>query len=185
MRYRGTMVPVSNNEAADESGDRASSRAEGSAAGETLSLPEWARTVLSTAPVAYVGMTDQDGPYVVPVSFAYTGEEILFHGGPGKKSLALERDARVCVAITADVAFVLGATPCKDTFDYRSVLVYGVARRLRAPSEIERALRLITGKYDPRGAEAAFDVVALERTWVHAVRIQDITCKGEPSSDTL
>jgi nitroimidazol reductase NimA-like FMN-containing flavoprotein (pyridoxamine 5'-phosphate oxidase superfamily) len=54
-----------------------------------LDLPEWARTVLSTAPVAYVGMTDQDGPYVVPVSFTYTGEEILFHGGPGKKSLAL------------------------------------------------------------------------------------------------
>jgi uncharacterized protein len=185
MRYRGTMVSVSNNDPADEGGDGGSSRAESSAAGETLRLPEWARTVLSAAPVAYVGMTDQEGPYVVPVSFAYTGQEILFHGGPGKKSHALERDARVCVAITSDVAFVRGATPCKDTFDYRSVLVYGVARRLRTPSEIEKALRLITGKYDLRGVEAAFDAAALERTWVYVVRIRDITFKGGPSSGTL
>jgi nitroimidazol reductase NimA-like FMN-containing flavoprotein (pyridoxamine 5'-phosphate oxidase superfamily) len=146
-------------------------------------LPEWAKRVLLCAPVAYVGMTGRDGPYVVPVSFTYVGSEILFHGGPGKKSRALEHDCRVCVAVTTDVAFVRGETACKHTFEYRSVLVYGEARRLTTPSEIERALRLLTEKYDPAGAEAGFDGRLLDRTWVHAVRVQAVTCKAEPPPD--
>jgi uncharacterized protein len=146
-------------------------------------LPEWAEHVLLTTPVAYVGMVDQDGPYVVPVSFTYAGGEILFHGGPGKKSQALERDPRVCVAVTAEAAFVQGKSACEDTFHYRSILIFGEARRLTTPSDSTRALRLIVEKYEAAGAETRFENQTLARTWVHAVRIQAFTCKTEPSPE--
>lgn len=146
-------------------------------------LPEWAKVVLLMAPVAYVGMVDQDGPYVVPVSFTYAGGEILFHGGPGKKSQALENDPRVCVAITTQPTFVRGESACKDTFHYRSVLIFGEARRLTTAAEAARALRLIIGKYDHVDAEAPFDKRVFERTWVHAVKIQVFTWKAEPSPE--
>ena len=146
-------------------------------------LPEWAEQVLLTAPVAYVGMVDQDGPYVVPVSFTYADGEILFHGGPGKKSQALERDPRVCIAVTAGAAFVRGKSACQDTFHYRSILIFGEARRLTAPSDTTHALRLIVEKYEATGAEARFEDRTLARTWVHAVRIQAFTYKAEPSPE--
>ena len=146
-------------------------------------LPEWAERVLLTAPVAYVGMVDQDGPYVVPVSFTYADGEILFHGGPGKKSQALERDPRVCIAVTAGAAFVRGKSACQDTFHYRSILIFGEARRLTAPSDATRALRLIVEKYEAAGAEARFEGPTLARTWVHAARIQTFSCKIEPSPE--
>ena len=146
-------------------------------------LPEWAERVLLTAPVAYVGMVDQDGPYVVPVSFTYADGEILFHGGLGKKSQALERDPRVCIAVTAEAAFVRGKSACQDTFHYRSILIFGEARRLTAPSDATRALRLIVEKYEAAGAEARFEGPTLARTWVHAARIQTFSCKIEPSPE--
>jgi len=145
-------------------------------------LPEWAESVLMTAPVAFVGMTDQGDPYVTPVSFAYTGDEILFHGGSGRKSLALERHAGVCVAITADVEFHRGDNPCGDSFRYRSLLVFGEARRLTLAEEVERALRLITTKYDSAAAAFEFDPRILGRTWVHGIRIRAITCKARPAA---
>jgi nitroimidazol reductase NimA-like FMN-containing flavoprotein (pyridoxamine 5'-phosphate oxidase superfamily) len=149
----------------------------------SLQLPEWAEQVLLTAPVAYVGMVDQDGPYVVPVTFTYAGGEILFHGGSGKKSEALERDPRVCIAVTAEAAFVQGKSACQDTFHYRSILIFGEARRLTTPSDATRALRLIVEKYEAAEAEARFEDRTLARTWVHAVRIQAFTCKTEPSPE--
>lgn len=57
--------------------------------------------LLTSSPTGFLSLTDDDGPYVVPISYAYDGEDIYFHGGEGKKSRALEVEVRVCLAVTS------------------------------------------------------------------------------------
>jgi nitroimidazol reductase NimA-like FMN-containing flavoprotein (pyridoxamine 5'-phosphate oxidase superfamily) len=159
-----------------------------------LDPQEWtkARELLRRVSVAFLALVDHGRPYVVPLNFAYEPGSSLapranhlrgrlfFHTGPGRKSAALETDNRVCVAISADESFVQGATPCKDGFTFRSVLVEGRAALLQDPGERERALRAIVAKHDPDGVSKAFDDAVLARTLVYAVEIEAVSYRELP-----
>jgi nitroimidazol reductase NimA-like FMN-containing flavoprotein (pyridoxamine 5'-phosphate oxidase superfamily) len=140
-------------------------------------------------------------PYVVPVNFAYerlsgtadtggggdpdgaadapslSATRLLFHTGAGRKTEALARNPRVCLAVTTEVGFDAGPSPCEDGFAYRSVLVWGRAAPLEGPVEKEQALSEIVAKYDPGAAGRAFDGQDFERTLVFAVSIDDVSYK--------
>ena len=154
-----------------------------------------AEELLRTAPFAYVAVSDTDGPYVVPISFAFeapgdgTDEaagpdgalgRLYLHTGPGKKSEALARDPRVCVTVATHVTFSQGSSPCEDGFGYRSVLVTGRARLLDDESDRERALRSIVAKHDPAAAALPFDSGVLAQTLVYEVAVHGIDYKERP-----
>lgn len=147
--------------------------------------------VLNEAPVAFLSLVD-DGPYVVPINFAYEEPDnedgsrstaqgrIVFHSGAGRKSVALARDPRVCLAVTTDAALKLGSTPCDDGFTYKSVLVGGRAMLLQNREDREAALRTIVAKYDPDAAALPFDEGDFERTLVYAIPIETVSYKERP-----
>jgi nitroimidazol reductase NimA-like FMN-containing flavoprotein (pyridoxamine 5'-phosphate oxidase superfamily) len=161
--------------------------------GRETPLAEDARgvAVLHEAPVAFLGLVD-DGPFVVPINFAYEEPDnedggrspaqgrILFHSGAGRKSVALARDPRVCLAVTTDAALKLGSTPCDDGFTYKSVLVGGRAMLLQNREDREAALRTIVAKYDPDATALPFDEGDFERTLVYAIAIETISYKERP-----
>jgi nitroimidazol reductase NimA-like FMN-containing flavoprotein (pyridoxamine 5'-phosphate oxidase superfamily) len=142
-----------------------------------------AEDLLRRAPFAYFAM---GGPYVVPLNFAYVpaGTEdaagggsalpgrIVFHTGHGRKTAALEADPRVCIAVTAAVAFDQGEDPCDDAFSYRSLLVWGRARRLEDPAAREAALRAIVARYDPGAGDEPFGEEVFSRTLLYEVAIE-------------
>jgi uncharacterized protein len=150
-----------------------------------------ALAVLREAPVAFLGLVD-DGPYVVPINFAYEdpndrggGESpahgrIVFHSGAGRKSNALAKDPRACLIVTVGIALERGSTPCEDGFTYRSALVQGRALLLETREDREAALRTIVAKYDPDAALLPFDEDDFERTLVYAVAIETISYKERP-----
>jgi uncharacterized protein len=150
-----------------------------------------AAAVLREAPVAFLGMVD-DGPYVVPINFAYEDPDdpdggqnpahgrILFHGGAGKKSEALAKDPRVCLAVTAGTGLKRGSTPCEDGFVFRSALVWGRATLLQDREDRDAALRTIVAKYDPDAAALPFDEGDFERTLVYAIAIETVSYKERP-----
>ncbi len=150
---------------------------------EVVSDPETARKagdVLSEALVGHLAMTDADGPYVVPISFAYDGEEIHFHGGEGKKAAALEREPRICLSATTQPRPMKGGNACAFNFDYRSVLAYGTARLLAGPAERDAALRAIIAKYHPETVTAPLDQGMLEKTKVYSLAIRALTYRQHP-----
>jgi hypothetical protein len=150
-----------------------------------------AAVVLREAPVAFLSLVD-DGPYVVPINFAYEdpndrvdGERpahgrIVFHSGPGRKSDALAKDPRVCLVVTIGVALDRGSAPCEDGFTYRSALVQGRAVLLETREDREAALRTIVAKYDPAAALLPFDEDDFERTLVYAIAIETVSYKERP-----
>src|SRR4030042_7130432 len=66
---------------------------------------------------------------------------LFLHTGEGRKTEALARHPRVCMAITADESFDQGANPCEDGFAFRSVLIEGRALLLGDEGQRGRALR--------------------------------------------
>jgi nitroimidazol reductase NimA-like FMN-containing flavoprotein (pyridoxamine 5'-phosphate oxidase superfamily) len=122
------------------------------------------RAVLQHAPVGFLALSDASGPYVVPISFALEGDVIYFHGGRGRKAQALAADPRVCLAAAPDPVFIRGAGPCKDNFDYESVLAFGRATLLEDARDKAAGMRALIAKYDPAALEAALDPTTLART---------------------
>lgn len=136
--------------------------------------------LLASSPMGFLSLTDDNGPYVVPISYAYDGEDIYFHGGEGKKSRALEVEARVCLAVTSAPELVKGDDPCSDNFKCGSVLAFGRAVRLESTLEKDAALRAIVAKYHP---EAAADPLRPEKvagTIVYRMEIRALTYRELP-----
>jgi uncharacterized protein len=151
-----------------------------------------AAQVLSEADFAHLAMTEPEGPYLVPLNFAFVqepaapgavaafGGRIYFHTGEGRKTAALAADPRVCLAVTAGVAFIQGDAPCDDAFSYRSVLAWGQARRIEDAAARDEALRAIVAKYDPAASGKAFDERVFAQTLLYEVVIQAVSYKQEP-----
>jgi len=168
MRYRGgmdtTTGPLSNADAAV------------------------AKELLRDVAFAYLAVVEPDGPYVVPLNFAYVAPapdstaldgRIYFHTGAGRKTNALAADPRVCMAFTAGASFDQGDRPCADGFSYRSLLVWGQARRLEDPGRREAALRAIVAKYDPGAAEVPFGEADFAQTLIYEVVIEAASYKKQ------
>ncbi len=138
--------------------------------------------LLREAPYAYLAMTEPEGPYVLPLNFAYAepAGTIYFHTGEGRKTAALAADPRVCLAVTAGAAFIRGDSPCRDGFSYRSLLVWGRARRIDGAAAREAALRAIVAKYDPDAAGRPFGDKDFAQTVLYEVTIEVASYKQEP-----
>ena len=179
MRYRGSM-------------DGTPNPLSGAEAAAALEL-------LREAAFAYLAMIEPQGPYVLPLNFVYVeGDEatggsavgpeagrlsgrIYFHTGEGRKTAALAADPRVCLAITAGVAFQQGDSPCADGFSYRSLLLWGQARRIDDPARREAALRAVVAKYDPGAATRPFGEAHFAQTMLFEMTIEAAGYKHEPA----
>lgn len=136
--------------------------------------------LLASSTIGFLSLSDDDGPYVVPISYAYDGEDVYFHGGEGKKARALESEPRVCLAVTGEPVLVKGDNACSDNFRCESVLAFGRVKRLESPLEKDAGLRTIVAKYH---AEAAADPLRPEKvagTLVYRMEIRALTYREMP-----
>ena len=164
-----------------------------------------ARELLHDAAFGYLAMVEPEGPYVLPLNFAYVDGEpgshlataapaskdgaqagplrgrIYFHTGEGRKTAALAADPRACLAVNAEVAFQRGNDPCSDSFSYRSLLLWGRMRRIEEPAERESALRAIVAKYDPKAAAKPFGQADFAQTILFELTIEAASYKQEPA----
>lgn len=58
------------------------------------------RTLLDHARVAHVGLARDGDAYVIPVFFAYDGEQLWFHSHPGLKRDYLDATGEACATVT-------------------------------------------------------------------------------------
>ena len=158
-----------------------------------------AEELLHDAAFGYLAMVEPEGPYVLPLNFAYVGAggpggsagprresgplggRIYLHTGEGRKTAALAANPRVCLAVTAGVAFQQGDNPCADAFSYRSLLLWGRMRRIEDRAEREIALRAIVAKYDPAAAAKPFGQADFAQTILFEMTIEAASYKQEPT----
>ena len=106
--------------------------------------------ILDEAKVCHLGFVHEGRPAVIPTLHARVGDEVLIHGSAASRALrALATGLEVCLTATLIDGLVLARSAFHHSVNYRSVVLYGTARPLRAPEELERALEAFTEKLVP------------------------------------
>lgn len=103
--------------------------------------------ILNSCTSGVLSLSGDDGySYGVPLSYVYEGSKIYFHcAKSGHKLDSIKRNPKVSFCVIAQDR----ASPEEYTTYYKSVIVFGKIRVLEAPAEIDRALRLLSEKYNP------------------------------------
>lgn len=94
---------------------------------------------LTWARVGRLGVSLKNGPYIVPVGFAYANGKVFFHTcTKGSKMKALAEDPTVCFEVDESLP---------DTSMYKSVIVFGKARIVSDKNEMVPYLQKLIDKY--------------------------------------
>jgi nitroimidazol reductase NimA-like FMN-containing flavoprotein (pyridoxamine 5'-phosphate oxidase superfamily) len=82
----------------------------------------------------HLGCTRDGHPYVVPMHYAFDGQELYFFTTEGTKTEFIAANHEVCFQVEEII----------DASNWRSVMLIGEARRLTSPDEMERAMQFIS-----------------------------------------
>jgi uncharacterized protein len=115
-----------------------------------------AERILDEAFVAHVGFVDGEQPIVIPMVFGRDGDRLLLHGSVASRLLrALDAGIPVCVTVTLVDGIVLAHSQFHHSLNYRSVVIFGTARRVRDADEQRRALSCVVDHVAPGRASEA------------------------------
>ena len=132
--------------------------------------------ILREATVCRIGLADDDGPYVVPVSFGYEDGSVYIHSAPeGKKIAMIEKNPRCCFEADICDRVVRSDKPCSWGMRYRSVIAHGRAAVLTDPEEKKHGLNCIMRHYG--GGTHEFSKSDLGSVTVIRIDIESMTGK--------
>lgn len=100
--------------------------------------------------VGVLAMVTADGPYAVPVNYAWHDDAIWFHGmGSGRKVDVLRGSPQVCFTVFDEVGTVTDPMPCHADTAYSSVICFGRAQRVTDAAAAADGLQAIVDKFLP------------------------------------
>jgi len=101
--------------------------------------------ILDAGFLASVGFCVDGQPFVIPTLYGRDGERLYLHGSAASRMLReLETGAPVCITVTLVDGLVLARSAFHHSMNYRSVMAFGVARKIEEPAQKTRALRIIS-----------------------------------------
>jgi hypothetical protein len=132
--------------------------------------------ILARAEVLYLGVRDEEAPYVVPVNFGFEKGTLYVHSAlRGAKIDLLRSDPRVGFSAHADLQIVAGKTACDFSARATSVVGRGRARIVQDEAEKVRGLDAIMRHYG--AAHPVYRQESLSRTNLIAIDIDSIRGK--------
>jgi len=79
---------------------------------------------LSHARTGYLGLTDGEIPYVVPLNFIWMNGALYFHGATeGKKINLIHANPNCCFTVSEDYGTMVSPIPAKTDTAYMSVML--------------------------------------------------------------
>jgi nitroimidazol reductase NimA-like FMN-containing flavoprotein (pyridoxamine 5'-phosphate oxidase superfamily) len=127
------------------------------------------RAVLDRQRLCIVSVVDGAEPYAVPVFYGFDGETLYLGTSEGRKTRALDVNARVYIIVTE-----VGPGD-----SWRSVAISGMARTLTDEVERQHAIDvLVAHNRRVRAANAPRDVAPQRRTGGRVIRIEDAILSG-------
>jgi nitroimidazol reductase NimA-like FMN-containing flavoprotein (pyridoxamine 5'-phosphate oxidase superfamily) len=142
--------------------------------------PAELRRILEAARVCRLAMCDGDRPYLVPLSFALDGDDLVLHAArDGRKLEVLRRNPAVCFEVEEGVAVRPAETACDFSVGFRTVIGFGEVEFVEDPAERRRLLALFGPRYGAPPGELPEHEVA--RTRVLRVRVRELTGKRSPA----
>ncbi|MCP3986050.1 MAG: pyridoxamine 5'-phosphate oxidase family protein [bacterium] len=145
--------------------------------------------ILDEGLVGHVGFVVKGQPFVIPTSYVRIDDVLYLHGSPASRMMReLRKGVPVCVTVTHLDGVVLARSALHHSMNYRSVVVFGTARRVDDRAEKARILEALVEQVAPgRSADVrpgSPDEVAFTR--VLAVPIEEASAKmrtGPPSDE--
>lgn len=133
-------------------------------------------SVIRNSLVCRLGMADEDGPYIVPLSFGYADGCLFFHSAKeGRKLDILRKNNKVCFEVDMVGEMVRGDKACDWGMKFESVIGFGKAFIVEDALSKKAALDVIMAHYSTGQFE--YDEKKLDRTVVIKVEIESMTGK--------
>lgn len=143
--------------------------------------------IVGRAQVLHVsGVDDDEGPFIVPMSFGFEveGERAedarwtfwLHSASEGRKVDAWRTDPAVALELDVPAGVIEGDFSCAYSYAYESVMACGRVSEVSDPAEKVRGLRAIMTNMAP-GAPVRFTEAAVERVSVWRVDVERLTGK--------
>jgi len=100
--------------------------------------------ILDAGLVAHVAVVDAHQPFIIPVAYARSGDDVLFHGSSASRLFRLLAEGQpTCFTVTLLDGLVLARSSFESSMNYRSVMAIGVARPLEGDEKFD-ALHIIS-----------------------------------------
>lgn len=138
--------------------------------------PEAITDIMKRTDTLWLAIADDEGPYSVPINFAYVDGTIYLHSGKrGRKAAALDSGAPVAFSTAVDVRMRPGGDDaCDQGYHFRSVSGRGIPR-LAEGEERMKGLDAITVKH--LGEQRPYVDKVLNITNVYAIDVDHITAR--------
>ena len=141
--------------------------------------PAELRRILREARVCRMAFSDGDRPYLVPLSFALDGDDLVVHSArAGRKIDILRRNPVVCFEVEEGVEIAPGATACAFSMRFRTVIGFGEVEFVEDAAERLRLLELFGPRYGAPGGPVPD--AETRRTCVLRIRVRELTGKRSP-----
>lgn len=101
--------------------------------------------ILDAGFLAHVGFQVEGQPFVIPTLYGREDNTLYLHGSAASRMMKqLETGIPACVTVTIVDGLVLARSAFHHSMNYRSVVAFGVARKIEGEEEKSRALRVIS-----------------------------------------
>src|SRR5690348_5320744 len=106
--------------------------------------------ILDEALVCHVGFVDDGQPVVIPTLEVRVGDHVYLHGATGSRMVkVLSEGSPACVTVTIVDGLVLARSAFHQSVNYRSVVIFGSAKRVDDPEMKCRVLHEMTERFVP------------------------------------
>ncbi len=145
-------------------------------------------SVIDQSVVCHIAFVHDGGPVVIPTLHGREGDVLYIHGSPASRMIrSLGKGTPVSAAFTILDGFVLARSLFHSSMNYRSVVLFGSARRVNGVEKLH-GLRVITdrvlpGRWDHARLPTEQELTA---TGVVAIHIDEASAKvrrGPPEDD--
>lgn len=139
------------------------------------------RRLLEECQVLRIGTMDQEGMFIVPVSYGYEYEEdgslrfYIHSAGEGRKVQAFRQQERVAVELDCADGLIRGDYTCQYSMAFRSLMGSGKICLLSGPEKL-RGLKLLMQHTAPE-SRISFSDKMVEAVHVYAIRMEEFRVK--------
>lgn len=100
--------------------------------------------------VGFLGLSDSDGLYVVPVNFIWHEGKIYLHGAEaGRKAKIMSGGAPACFTVCEEQAIMTDPVPAHTSTAYMSVMLFGRVQPIDDLHERTEVMQQMLNKYVP------------------------------------
>ncbi len=108
-------------------------------------------SILDEALFCTVAYVREDQPFQIPTGFCRIENKLYIHGSVGSFYMRelIEKTAPVCISATLIDGLVLARSAFHHSVNYRSVVMFGVPKKVTDETELYQVLEIFTNKMQP------------------------------------